>query len=193
MKSFFFIIVFTLSLFKVSYANIVMQDLIDVLVQTNKQKSLEVAKNLKELNQNAKTYDFVIRKANLDIVDAKNIAKAIKKIDLNDGPKLHTISMSFNDNLKDEGVIVILSQLPKETSVIAFVECGITDKAGEAIIKWAKLKEVKNLNGIYIEGNSFSKEMEEKFDQLRANNPNLTVLSEWASESFKEMIKKSYN
>ena len=40
-----------------------MQDLIDVLVKTNKQKSLEVAKNLKELNQNAKTYDFVIRKA----------------------------------------------------------------------------------------------------------------------------------
>ena len=80
MKSFFFIIVFTLSLFNTCYANIVMQDLIDVLVQTNKQKSLEVAKNLKELNQNAKTYDFVIRKANLNIVDAKNIAKAIKKL-----------------------------------------------------------------------------------------------------------------
>ena len=193
MKSFFFIIVFTLSLFNISYANIVMQDLIDVLVQTNKQKGLEVAKSLKELNQNAKTYDFVIRKVKLDIVDAKNIAEAIKKIDLNDGPKLHTISMSFNDNLKDEGVIAILNHIPKETSVIAFVECGITDKAGEAIIKWANLKEVKNLNGIYIEGNSFSKEMEEKFDQLRANNPNLTVLSEWASESFKEMVKKSYN
>jgi hypothetical protein len=35
--------------------------------------------------------------------------------------------------------------------------------------------------------------MEQKFDQLRVNNPNLTVLSEWASESFKEMVKKSYN
>jgi hypothetical protein len=65
MKSFFFIIVFTLSLFNISYANIVMQDLIDVLVKTNKQKSFEVAKNLKELNQNVKTYDFVIRKATL--------------------------------------------------------------------------------------------------------------------------------
>ena len=65
-----------------------MQDLIDVLVQTNKQKSFEVAKNLKQLKQDAKTYDFAIRKANLDIVDAKNIAKAIKKIDLNDGPKI---------------------------------------------------------------------------------------------------------
>ena len=72
MKSFFFIIIFTLSLFNTSYANIVMQDLIDVLVQTNKQKSFEVAKNLKQLKQDAKTYDFVIRKANLDIADAKS-------------------------------------------------------------------------------------------------------------------------
>ena len=57
-----------------------MQDLIDVLVQTNKQKSFEVAKNLKQLNQNAKTYDFVIRKANLDIVDAKILLKLLKKL-----------------------------------------------------------------------------------------------------------------
>ena len=83
MKSFFFIIFFTLSLFNVSYANIIIQDLIDVLVQTNKQKSFEVAKTLKELNQDAKTYDFVIRKANLNTIDAKNIGEAIKKIDLN--------------------------------------------------------------------------------------------------------------
>src|SRR5210317_2536661 len=193
MKKFLWIIVLGLLWCSTSYANIIMQDLIDALVETKKPKSIEVANNLKSTGDNDKSYDLVIRKANLNIKDAKNIAKAIKKIDLNDGPKLHTISMSFNDNLKDEGVIAILNQLPKETSVIAFVECGITDKAGEAIIKWANLKEVKNLNGIYIEGNSFSKEMEQKFDQLRAKNPNLTVLSEWASESFKEMVKKSYN
>jgi molybdate-binding protein len=80
MKSFFFIIVFTLSLFNTSYANIVMQDLIDVLVQTNKQKSFEVAKNLKQLKQDAKTYDFVIRKANLDITMQKILQKQLKKL-----------------------------------------------------------------------------------------------------------------
>jgi ABC-type transporter MlaC component len=76
MKIFFFIIVFIVSIFNISYANIVMQDLIDVLVQTNKQKSFEVAKNLKKLKQDAKTYDFVIRKANLDIVDSKKYCKS---------------------------------------------------------------------------------------------------------------------
>ena len=32
--------------------------------------------------------------------------------------------------------------------------------------------------------------MEVKFEQLSADNPNLTILSEWASEEFKEMVKK---
>ena len=168
-----------------------MQDLIDALVETKKPKSIEVANNLKSTGNNDKSYDLVIRKANLNIEDAKNIATAIKKIDQNKGPQLGTISMSFNEDLKDEGVITILNHIPLTTSVIAFVECGITDKAGQAIIDWAA--KTNNLNGIYIEGNNFSKDMEEKFEKLRADNPRLTVLSEWASESFKEMVKKTFN
>jgi hypothetical protein len=35
--------------------------------------------------------------------------------------------------------------------------------------------------------------MEEKFEKLRVDKPRLTVLSEWASEEFKEMVKKSFN
>ena len=31
------------------------------------------------------------------------------------------------------------------------------------------------------------------FEKLRSDNPRLTVLSTWASESFKEMVKKSFN
>ena len=163
----------------------------NVLVETKKPKSIEVANNLKSTGDNDKSYDLVIRKANLNIEDAKNIATAIKKIDQNKGPKLGTISMSFNEDLKDEGVITILNHIPLTTSVIAFVECGITDKAGQAIIDWAA--KTNNLNGIYIEGNDFSKNMEEKFEKLSADNPRLTVLSTWASESFKEMVKKSFN
>jgi hypothetical protein len=168
-----------------------MQDLIDALVETKKPKSLEVANNLKSTGDNDKSYDLVIRKANLNIEDAKNIAIAIKKIDQNKGPQLGTISMSFNEDLKDEGVITLLNHIPLTTSVIAFVECGITDKAGQAIIDWAA--KTNNLNGIYIEGNDFSKDMEEKFEKLRADNPRLTVLSTWASEEFKDMVKKSFN
>ena len=191
MKKLLGVIVLGLLWCSASYANIIMQDLIDALVETKKPKSIEVANNLKSTGDNDKSYDLVIRKANLNIKDAKNIATAIKKIDQNKGPQLGTISMSFNEDLKDEGVITILNHIPLTTSVIAFVECGITDKAGQAIIDWAA--KANNLNGIYIEGNDFSKDMEKKFEKLRADNPRLTVLSTWASESFKEMVKKSFN
>jgi hypothetical protein len=174
-----------------SYAEFVMQDLINVLIETKKTKSIEVAKNLQSIAPNDKTYDLIIRKANLSLEDAKNIAKAIDKVSKNHGPKLSTISMSFNQDLKDEGVIAILSKIPKTTPVIAFVECGITDKAGQAIIDWAL--ENNEVNGIYIEGNTFSNSMEAKFEKLRVDNPQLTVLSEWASEGFKEMVKKTFN
>ena len=174
-----------------SYSNIIMQDLIDALVETKKPKSLEVANNLKSTGDNDKSYDLVIRKANLNIKDAKNIANAISRVEKNNGPKLHTLSMSFNPELKDEGVIALLNQIPKTTSVIAFVECGITDKAGQAIIDW--VAKTNNLDGIYIEGNTFSKSMEARFEKLRNDNPKLTVLSEWASDEFKEMVKKSFN
>ena len=85
----------------------------------------------------------------------------------------------------------MLNQIPKTTSIIAFVECGITDKTGQAIIDWAS--KTNNLDGIYIEGNAFSKEMEGMFEKLRADNPQITILSEWASEKFKEIVKKTFN
>jgi hypothetical protein len=174
-----------------SYAEFVMQDLMNVLIETKKTKSIEVAKNLQLIGPNDKTYDLIIRKANLSLEDAKNIATAIDKVSKNNGPKLSTISMSFNQDLKDEGVIAILSKIPKTTSVIAFVECGISDKAGQAIIDWAL--ENNEINGIYVEGNTFSNSMEAKFEKLRLDNPQLTILSEWASEEFKEMVKKTFN
>ena len=190
-KKFLAIIVLSLLWSNISYSNIIMQDLINVLLETKKPKSVEVAKALKLISANSKSYDLIIRKANLNLEDAKKIANAINRVDQKKGPKLHTISMSFNQDLKDDGVIAILDQIPKTTSVIAFVECGITDKAGQAIIDWAF--KANNLDGIYIEGNTFSKIMEAKFEKLRIDNRNLTVLSEWASEEFKEMVKKSFN
>ena len=167
MKKLLAIIVLGLLWSNTSYSY-VMQDLINSLEETKKPKSIEVANNLKSTGDNDKSYDLVIRKANLNIKDAKNIANAISRVEKNNGPKLHTLSMSFNPELKDEGVIALLNQIPKTTSVIAFVECGITDKAGQAIIDW--VAKTNNLDGIYIEGNTFSKSMEARFEKLRNDN-----------------------
>jgi|TARA_B100000780_G_scaffold273278_1_gene236616 hypothetical protein len=35
--------------------------------------------------------------------------------------------------------------------------------------------------------------MGEKFEKLRADNLNLTVLSKWVGKKFKERVKKSFN
>ena len=67
----------------------------------------------------------------------------------------------------------------------------MTDKAGQAIIDWAL--DNKEINGIYIEGNAFSNSMEVKFEKLRMERPQLTILSKWASEEFKQMVKKNFN
>ena len=65
MKKLLGVIVLGLLWCSTSYANIIMQDLIDALVETKKPKSIEVANNLKSTGDNDKSYDLVIRKANL--------------------------------------------------------------------------------------------------------------------------------
>jgi len=87
-----------------SYAEFIMQDLINVLIETKKAKSIEVANNLQSTGSDDQTYELVIRNANLSLENATNIAKAIDKVSKNNGPKLSTLSMSFNQDLRDEGV-----------------------------------------------------------------------------------------
>ena len=134
MKKILGIIVLGLLWCTTSYSNNIMQDLIDTLVDTNKPKNIKGANFLKIINNNGKSYDLVIRKANLNINDVKNIASVIKKTGQNNGLKLRTISMNFKRNLKDEGVIEILNHLPLTTLVIAFVECELADKVGQTTI-----------------------------------------------------------
>ena len=71
--------------------------LIAALTKIDKPKSLKVAKELTSSNN---SYDLIIRRANLNILDAGEISNAIKKISHQKVPVLKTISMSFNKDLK---------------------------------------------------------------------------------------------
>ena len=75
--------------------------LTNALTKINNPKILKLANNLNNVNPNSPTYDLIIRKADLNYEDIKKIAKAIKAIHINKGPSLHTISMNFNENLRD--------------------------------------------------------------------------------------------
>ena len=161
--------------------------LIAALTKIDKPKSLKVAKELTSTNN---SYDLIIRRANLNVLDANKISNAIEKISNQKGPLLQRISMSFNKDLKDEGLIKILNVLPDSTSAIGFVECGITDIGGQKIIDWAYKN--KGIKQIYLEGNFFSKHIINKFMKLKNDKPDIAMIIEWPSEEFKKMVLDNY-
>jgi len=107
-----------------------MQDLIGVLVQSQKTKSIEVARNLK-------------------------LISVSDKISKNNGPKLQTLCLSFNQDLKYEGIITIINHLPKTTSATAFVECRMTDKLGRQLL--ITHQELLILMGYILRATNFQK------------------------------------
>ena len=140
-KYFWFTFVF-LYIFQ-SFANInpskdnSLEYLINALIEINHPKALKVASDLEKIKKNVKTYNLIIRKADLNFNDIKKIAEAIKKVQKSRGPDLITLSLSFNKNIKDEGLNLILNVIPDTTKVLAFVKCGLTDTGALKIIEYA--------------------------------------------------------
>ena len=99
--------------------------------------------------------------------------------------------MSFNKNIKDKGLNLILNVIPDTTKILAFVECGLTDTGALKIIDYVYKN--KKINQIYLEGNFFSKSIQNKFNKLKIDSPQLTIRSQRPSETFKEMVKINYN
>ena len=127
--------------------------LVNTLNEINHPKAFRVASDLEKIRTNIKTYNLIIRKADLDFNDLKKIAEGIKQVQKSKGPDLITLSMSFNKNIKDKGLNLILNVIPHTTKILAFVECGLTDTGALKIIEYAYKN--KNLNQIYLEGNFF--------------------------------------
>jgi len=100
------------------------------------------------------------------------------------------LSMSFNENIKDDGLKLILDAVPDTIKVLACVECGLRDNAALEIIDYAYKN--RNINEIYLEGNFFSQSIQNKFDKLRFKKPHLTIISQWPSQDFKKMVKKNF-
>ena len=165
--------------------------LVKALNEINYPKTFNVASKLGIIKKNRNNYDLIIRKAELDFHKTKKIADAIYQIDKLGGPNLITLSMSFNQSIKDEGINLILDAIPDSTKVLALVECGLTDKGALKIIDY--VYKHKNINQIFLESNYFSKAVQNKFYKLKLDKPDLTIISQWPSQNFKEMIKNTYN
>jgi len=85
-----------------------------------------------------------------------------------------SISMSYNSNLGDEGVLVLVKNLPATVTEIGLVNSNIGDTGGEALISWAR--KAKKLLWLCIEENTFSNEMINRLRRFSKERNNRTTV-----------------
>lgn len=147
--------------------------LISALRSTNNSVGNKAVEDLLSMNGDRTSYDLHLRRADFDQYEVKSIAEAIKTVHENGGPSLRSFSMSYNPNLGDEGVLVLVENLPKTITEIGLVQSGIGDKGGDALIRWAA--DVEQLRWLCIEQNTFSNDMKTKLKKLGQERSGLLV------------------
>jgi hypothetical protein len=65
------------------------------------------------LKNSESSYDLHLRNADLNYNQVKSIAEAIKTVHENGGPSLQSFNMSYNLNLGDENVLILVKNLPQ--------------------------------------------------------------------------------
>jgi hypothetical protein len=107
----------------------IINPLIKVLRSTYNPVSNKVAETLLSLKDSESSYDLHLRNADLNYKQIKSIAEAIKTVHANGGPSLQSFSMSYNSNLGDEGVLILVKNLPQTITEIGLVQSGMVTKA----------------------------------------------------------------
>ena len=131
---------------------------------------LEKAKLLQD--QTHQTSTLNLRNLSLQPNDVKAIAKVLKQEDRN--ASIKSISFSYNRQIGDSGANVLAKQLPVSLTEIGFVDCGIADKGGSAILNW--MTTATDLSIICMEDNHFSDGLKMEFRTFKKNNPGIIVV-----------------
>jgi hypothetical protein len=152
----------------------IINPLINVLRSTNNPVSNKVAETLLSLKNSESSYDLHLRNADLDYNQIKSIAEAIKTVHENGGPSLQSFSMSYNSSLGDEGVFILVKNLPQTITEIGLVQSGIGDKGGEALIRWAT--NAKQLRWLCVEENIFSNDIKDRLRKFGQERSDLLVV-----------------
>jgi single-stranded DNA-specific DHH superfamily exonuclease len=152
----------------------IINPLINALRLTNNPVSNKVAETLLSLKNSESSYDLHLRNADLNYNQIKSIAEAIKTVHENGGPSLQSFSMSYNSNLGDEGVLILVKNLPQTITEIGLVNCGIGDKGGEALIRWST--NAKQLRWLCVEENIFSNDIKDRLRKLGQESSDLLVV-----------------
>ncbi|WP_443631270.1 hypothetical protein ABXT60_02870 [Candidatus Njordibacter sp. Uisw_056] len=148
--------------------------LINALRSTNHPVSNKVAETLLSLKNTDSSYDLHLRNADLTYNQIKLIAEAIKTVHENGGPSLQSFSMSYNSSVGDEGVLILVKNLPHTITEIGLVQSGIGDKGAEALIRWAT--HAKQLRWLCVEENIFSNNIKDRLRTFGQERSDLLVI-----------------
>jgi hypothetical protein len=152
----------------------IINTLINALRLTNNPVSNKVAETLLSLKNSESSYDLHLRDADLNLNQIKSIAEAIKIVHENGGPSLQSFSMSYNSNLGDEGVSILVKSLPQTITEIGLVQSAIGDNGAEALIGWAT--NAKQLRWLCVEGNIFSNDIKDRLKKIGQERSDLLVV-----------------
>ena len=86
---------------------------------------------------------------------------------------LKSFSLSYNPEITDQGVGLLVKAFPPQITELGLVGCDLGDEAGEGIYQYL---ENSALELVCIEGNNFSSVLMDKFIKLREQKPNLSLL-----------------
>jgi single-stranded DNA-specific DHH superfamily exonuclease len=152
----------------------IINPLINALRLTNNPVSNKVAETLLSLKKSESSYDLHLRNADLNYNQIKSIAEAIKTVHEKEGPSLQSFSMSYNSNLGDEGVLILVKNLPQTITQIGLVKSGIGDKGAQALIRWST--NAKQLRWLCVENNIFSNDIKDRLRNLGRERSDLLVV-----------------
>lgn len=125
---------------------------------------VQAARRLDALPGDATTFDLHLRQAGLSRPDADLLAVALRSSGTRGAPKLGSFSLSYNPGMGDEGASAIASALPTSLPELGMVGCGLGDRAGEALLRWAR--RAPELHTMCIEQNRFSGHLKARFNAL---------------------------
>jgi regulator of replication initiation timing len=114
-----------------------------------------------------------LRNQNLREPEIISVAEMLKQIKDND-KSIRSISFSYNKDIGDDGMALLMRNMPVRVGEIGCVGCGMTDEGGGALLEW--MKKSQNLQMICVEQNNFSADIKQRFRDFKKQNPHIIII-----------------
>jgi len=144
----------------------------EVLRKIGRKECFEKAELLANLENNSSRLN--LRSIGLRDNEVQQLATVLRDMERKRDATIDSISFSYNTLLKDKGVIALITSLPISIRELGFVNCGIEEKGGQALLSW--MRNAPNLKMMCAEQNSFSDKLKSAFRKFSIDNPDILLV-----------------